>query len=86
MAEKIDGEGGGCVGEGGREAGGGRLLPSVFDGLPAGPLDMAALEEAMQADMEARAMACLGRVSARARTEAVPPASAADTSTKAEGG
>lgn len=53
---------------GGRRAeGSGRPLPSVFDGLGDGPLDMAALEARMEADIEARAVAALDRVLAQKR-------------------
>jgi hypothetical protein len=51
--------------EGGKAKAAGRRLPSVFDGLPPGPLDMSALEEKMERDIAAHALACMQRIAAQ---------------------
>ena len=46
----------------------GRRLPSIFDGfLPGAPLDLAALEAAMEDSLNRRALAALDRALARPR-------------------
>lgn len=39
-----------------------RSLPSIFDGLPPGPIDLALLHDLMERDFERRALATLDRV------------------------
>lgn len=59
----VEREQGDQAASGGRRAeGSGRPLRSIFDGLGEGPLDMATVEVRLQADIESRALACLGRV------------------------
>ena len=39
-----------------------RSLPSIFDGLPPGPIDLALLHDLMERDFERRTLATLDRI------------------------
>ena len=55
-----------------------RSLPSIFDGLPPGPIDFALLHERMERDFEARTLAALDRALARLLPVAEGAASCAE--------